>query len=134
MWPHVIIRANYLYINSPEKDCSTSLDVVAQSFTAWFITHTLEVHNETKDTGTRMDSLSEKLTHEVPLWALKRHSNAHDFFLMTLTRAVVDVPTVRLVNGVAPGSVVLMPVMAGGTGVQDSAPRFRASILRLDIE
>ena len=37
-------------------------------------------------------------------------------FLTALTRAVVDVPTVRLVNGVAPGSVVLMPVMAGGTG------------------
>ena len=36
-------------------------------------------------------------------------------FLTALTRAVVDVPTVRLVNGVAPGSVVLMPVMAGGT-------------------
>ena len=56
------------------------------------------------------------------------------FLLTALTRAVVDVPTVRLVNGVAPGSVVLMPVMAGGTGVQDSAPRVRASILRLDIE
>jgi len=38
------------------------------------------------------------------------------FLLTALTRAVVDVPTVRLVNGVAPGSVVLMPVMAGGTG------------------
>ena len=36
--------------------------------------------------------------------------------LLVMTRAVVDVPTVRLVNGVAPESVVLMPVMAGGTG------------------
>ena len=38
------------------------------------------------------------------------------FLVMALPRAVVDVPTVRLLNGVAPGSVVLMPVMAGGTG------------------
>jgi len=42
-------------------------------------------------------------------------------FLTALTRAVVDVPTVRLVNGVAPGSVVLMPVMAGGTGERADA-------------
>lgn len=37
------------------------------------------------------------------------------FVLAAVVQARVEVPTVRLTNGVAPGSHVLMPVLAGGT-------------------